>query len=159
MASRAASNQTLLFQDLFEVSEVDPHGKKFDRVSRIVANSKNIDMEVTLDVNTEIYPMAINEKFTLALASTLSLDGTPIDTSKKQPWRDPNSVPADKRTETLDASFDYVMYGKVFKYDDAGAAKVSVYASFGGLLMCLAGDYRQLQSLTVGQYLYLLVRK
>ncbi|KAL2916435.1 DNA-directed RNA polymerases I, II, and III subunit RPABC3 [Polyrhizophydium stewartii] len=131
-----------LFQDIFEINDIDPHGKKFDRVSRIIASSENIDMAVTLDVNIEIYPLKAGEKFTLALASTLALDGASVDTSKKQPWRD------QANQKSLADEYDYVMYGKVYKYDDTANAKVSVYASFGGLLMCLTGDYRQLQSLT-----------
>jgi DNA-directed RNA polymerases I, II, and III subunit RPABC3 len=55
--------------------------------------------------------------------------------------------------------YDYAMHGKIYKYDDNGNTKVSVYASFGGLLMCLAGDYRQLQTLKIGTYIYLLMRK
>jgi hypothetical protein len=35
----------------------------------------------------------------------------------------------------------------------------SVYVSYGGLLMCLEGDYRHLQNLTVGENIYLLMRK
>ncbi|KAI8926414.1 RNA polymerase [Entophlyctis helioformis] len=146
-----AKNQ--LFQDIFEITDVDPHGKKFDRVSRIIATSENVDMEVTLDVNTEIYPLRAAEKFTLALATSLALDGAPVDASKKEPWRDYSNQ------KTLADDYEYVMYGKVYKYDDTGGSKVSVYTSFGGLLMCLVGDYRQLQALTVGQYLYLLMRK
>ncbi|EGF81655.1 hypothetical protein BATDEDRAFT_10541, partial [Batrachochytrium dendrobatidis JAM81] len=151
-----------LFQDIFEITDIDPHGKKFDRVSRIVATSENIDMGVTLDINTEIYPLRPSDKFTLALASTLALDGNPVDTSKKQPWRDPSfATPSSGTTgkKSLADDYDYVMYGKVYKYEDEGGAKVSVYASFGGLLMCLAGDFRQLQNLNVGQYIYLLMRK
>lgn len=34
-------------------------------------------MFMHLDVNTEIYPMAVGDKFTMALAHTLNLDGTP----------------------------------------------------------------------------------
>ncbi|PPD75272.1 hypothetical protein GOBAR_DD27802 [Gossypium barbadense] len=34
-------------------------------------------MYMHLDVNTEIYPMHVGDKFTMALAHTLNLDGTP----------------------------------------------------------------------------------
>ncbi|KAH9276070.1 hypothetical protein BASA83_001343 [Batrachochytrium salamandrivorans] len=156
-----AKNQQL-FQDIFEIADIDPHGKKFDRVSRIIATSENIDMGVTIDINTEIYPLKTAEKFTLALATTLALDGVSVDTTKKQPWRDPafaTPVSGTTSAKSLADDYDYVMYGKVYKYEDEGGAKVSVYASFGGLLMCLAGDFRQLQNLSVGQYIYLLMRK
>lgn len=35
----------------------------------------------------------------------------------------------------------------------------AVYISFGGLLMCLDGDCRHLEPLTVGEHVYLLMRK
>jgi DNA-directed RNA polymerase I, II, and III subunit RPABC3 len=80
-----------------------------------------------------------------------SLDGSQLDVHQKQEWKPMQKSLAD--------DYDYVMYGKVYKYDDSNSAKVSVYCSFGGLLMCLAGDYRALQNIQVGQYLYLLLRK
>ena len=35
------------------------------------------DMVLDLDVNTDLYPLEIGDKFSLALAPTLSLDGAP----------------------------------------------------------------------------------
>ena len=40
-------------------------------------------------------------------------------------------------------NYDYVMYGKIFKYKDntsAGQARVEVFISYGGLLMQLIGE-------------------
>lgn len=34
-------------------------------------------MYMQLDVNTEVYPLHVGEKFTMVLAPTLNLDGTP----------------------------------------------------------------------------------
>lgn len=34
-------------------------------------------MYMLLDVNSELYPMRVGDKFTMALAHTLNLDGTP----------------------------------------------------------------------------------
>jgi DNA-directed RNA polymerases I, II, and III subunit RPABC3 len=58
-----------IFSNIFEIQEIDPHGKKFDRVSRISASSDSVDMELTLDVNTEIYPLQATERITLVLAT------------------------------------------------------------------------------------------
>lgn len=58
--------------------------------------------------------------------------------------------------------FDYVMYGKVFKYKDntsTGQVRVEVYISFGGLLMQLIGDPKKLEDLEVDNPVYLLMRK
>lgn len=46
-------------------------------MTRIEARSERFDMFMHLDVNTEIYPMGEGQKFTMALATTLNLDGTP----------------------------------------------------------------------------------
>lgn len=50
---------------------------RWNAVSRIEARSQNCDMYMLLDVNVEIYPMHVGDKFALALAHTLNLDGTP----------------------------------------------------------------------------------
>lgn len=46
-------------------------------VNRVEARSDQFDMYMQLDVNTEIYPMHVGEKFMMVLATTLNLDGTP----------------------------------------------------------------------------------
>ncbi|KND02558.1 DNA-directed RNA polymerase core subunit RPB8 [Spizellomyces punctatus DAOM BR117] len=142
-----------LFQSTFEVKDMDPFGKKFDRVSRIRAEGQTLDVEVLLDVNTEIYPLEVGDKFAFLLATTLSLDGLAGDAQNKEAWRDRSGE------RTLADDYDYVMYGKVYKFDDSGSGKVSVYASFGGLLLCITGDQRQMQDFDVGMNLYLLMKK
>ncbi|KAG0555882.1 hypothetical protein KC19_11G010400, partial [Ceratodon purpureus] len=148
---RHAMADTVLFEDIFSITQLDPDGKKFDKVSRIVAHSEQFDMDVLLDVNIDIYPMHVGEKFTLALASTLSLDGTLDDGTFDQ-----------SRRKSLADKYEYVMYGKVYKYTDLdtkGPAKVESYVSFGGLLMCLKGDPNNLNNLAMDQRVYLLMRK
>ncbi|XP_075482902.1 DNA-directed RNA polymerases II, IV and V subunit 8B-like isoform X3 [Primulina tabacum] len=66
-----------LFEDIFQVEALDPDDKIFDKASRIAARSEQFDMLLHLDVNTEIYPMYVGDKFMMVLASTLNLDGTP----------------------------------------------------------------------------------
>ena len=70
-------------------------------------------MELTLDVNSEIYPISSNEKFSLLLVASLSLDGS-IPT--RETWR--------TDVKSLADDYEYVMYGKVYKYDDVGNSKV-----------------------------------
>lgn len=106
-----------------------------------------------MDINTEIYPLRTANKFTLALASTLSPTDAVVDMTKKMPW-----TPSLNQEGSLANDYEYVMYGKVYKFDDASGNRVSVYISFGGLLLCISGDYRQLQEFNVGQYVYLLMR-
>ena len=80
--------KNILFQDIFEVSDIDPYGKKFDKVSRVLGNSENMAMELTLDINTEIFPMTVTEKFTLVLASSLSTEASVSESLMNEPWRD-----------------------------------------------------------------------
>ncbi|ORX67316.1 RNA polymerase I [Linderina pennispora] len=147
----------ILFTDTFDVKDVDKDGKKFDRVSRIDGRSQTHDMSLILDINSELYPLDAGDKFKLTLASSLSL------TDVKEPsafgkgeanWR--AYVNGEERS--LADDFDYVMFGRIYRYDDSSSAKVSAFASFGGLLMCLEGDIRHLQNLVVGDTLYLLLK-
>ncbi|KAF3321830.1 DNA-directed RNA polymerases II, IV and V subunit 8B [Carex littledalei] len=142
----------LLFEDIFILQRIDPDGKKFDKVSRIEARSEQFDMYMQLDINTEIYPMRVGEKFTMVLAPTLNLDGTP-DTGFYLPTN----------RKTLADKFEYVMHGKLYKISEDSSsgqtAKVEIYASFGGLLMMLKGDPSNASNFELDQRLFLLIRK
>eukprot|EP00744_Colponema_vietnamica_P000065 GILI01000125.1.p1 GENE.GILI01000125.1~~GILI01000125.1.p1 ORF type:complete len:162 (+),score=49.71 GILI01000125.1:52-486(+) len=137
----------LLFQDIFDVKKVDPDGKKFNKVSRIVCKGRDFAMDLSLDINSEIYEVRVDERYKVALASTLSLDGA----------ADPGHF-VQNPGRTLMDSYDYVMYGKIFKCAEDNA-QMSVYASFGGLLLLLKGQPEHLEALSVDQRLYLLMRK
>lgn len=67
----------VLFEDIFDVKDIDPEGKKFDRVSRLHCESESFKMDLILDINNWIYPMSLGDKFRLVLASTLREDGFP----------------------------------------------------------------------------------
>ncbi|KAJ3408899.1 hypothetical protein CcCBS67573_g07560 [Chytriomyces confervae] len=147
--------KNIVFTDIFEVGDVNRGGKKFDRVSRINATSEAADTEIILDINTEIYPIKISDKFTLTLATSLSLDAVAATSastaSKKETWRDTSSG------KSLADEYEYVMYGKVYKYDESGGKNLAtVYISFGGLLLVVSGEP---VDLLVGQEVYLLMRK
>ena len=67
----------VLFEDIFDVKDMDPEGKKFDRVSRLHCESESFKMDLILDINDWIYPMELGDKFRLVLATTLREDGFP----------------------------------------------------------------------------------
>jgi len=141
----------VLFEDIFTVTSIDPNGKKFDKVSRIEAHSEQFDMHMILDVNIEVYPVSVGDKFTIALAPTLNLDGTPDTGHFVQSSR-----------KTLADKYEYVMYGKLYKIneDNSGAnLKVEIYVSYGGLLMMLKGDAGNFANFELDQRLFLLMRK
>uniref|UniRef100_A0A8C4QBM7 RNA polymerase II, I and III subunit H n=1 Tax=Eptatretus burgeri TaxID=7764 RepID=A0A8C4QBM7_EPTBU len=169
----------IMFEDIFDVKDIDPEGKKFDRVSRLHCESESFKMDLILDVNTHIYPVDLDslchdefidpwfadcsqcariiiggDKFRLVIASSLFEDGTPDDGEY---------CPADDRPSRAD-QFEYVMYGKVYRIEgdetstDA-ATRLAAYVSFGGLLMRLQGDANNLHGLVPGSRLYLLLKR
>ena len=146
----------MLFEDTFEVSAINPDGKKFDRVTRITARGQNYDMSLTLDYNSAIYRLPLAQHFLLTLASTLNLDSTP----------DVNEFNQSELPSLMD-NYEYVMHGKVFKVAASGGGGGSggkgglmeVFVSYGGLLMSLKGEARNLQKLELDQRVYLLIRK
>lgn len=89
----------------------------WNTVSRLYAHSKNYDMDLTLDHNTELFPLQVDQSFALALASSLArggpgaggIDGGTDETDDKDRdvWR-----PDGKGRRGLEEDYDYVMYGK-----------------------------------------------
>jgi DNA-directed RNA polymerase I, II, and III subunit RPABC3 len=72
-------------------------------------------MDLTLDFNSEIYPLRLGEKFSLVLASSLSLDGVGAGgVEKRESWRE--RAPGER---DLSDEYEYVMFGKVYRYEDA----------------------------------------
>lgn len=74
-------------------------------VSRVVAESTTLEMDLSLDVATDIYPVASTQSFSLQLVSTLHPGGEAESGDKKEVWRDGAGGLAEE--------WDYVMYGKV----------------------------------------------
>ncbi|XP_017773205.1 PREDICTED: DNA-directed RNA polymerases I, II, and III subunit RPABC3 [Nicrophorus vespilloides] len=146
----------VLFEDIFNVKDIDPEGKKFDRVSRLHCESESFKMDLILDINSWLYPMELGDKFRLVLATTLREDGYPDGTD----W-DPRGL--DNEGSRAD-SFEYVMSGKVYRIEGDEAAnepssRLAAYVSFGGLLMRLQGDANNLHGFEVDQHMYLLMKK
>ncbi|KAK9475477.1 uncharacterized protein V1510DRAFT_409313 [Dipodascopsis tothii] len=141
----------LLFDDLFTVTSVD--SKRYDRVSRITATSNTADdVHLTLDINTELFPIVNSETISVAVSKTLSFDGEETVASSTG-WREPR--PGERG---LADDYDYVMYGTVYRFEEGKNDNVSVYVSFGGLLLCLEGGYKKLSTLKQ-ENVYLLIRR
>jgi DNA-directed RNA polymerase I, II, and III subunit RPABC3 len=144
----AGVHSAALFEDLFHVTQVNPEGKKFDRVDRIVCKGETYEVELFLDVASEEYRLRAGDKFTMTLTTTLNLDGTP----------DADEYVNDGKPNLLD-EYEYGMCGKVFKYEHLSDKKVAAVASFGGLLMMLKGEQRYLVRIALDQKVYALIRK
>ncbi|KAG6878427.1 hypothetical protein C0993_007028 [Termitomyces sp. T159_Od127] len=110
---------SIVFDDIFTINAIDKEGKKFDRVSRLYAHSKNYEMDLTLDFNVELFPLQNEDSFALALATSLARGGAPTgasntdgiedtaDEKERDVWR-----PDGKGRRGLEDDYDYVMYGK-----------------------------------------------
>jgi DNA-directed RNA polymerase I, II, and III subunit RPABC3 len=106
-----------LFEDTFTITGIN--AQKYDRVSRISCTSTDSLTTFTLDVNTELYPCVVGETISMALASTLSLDGKDETApgSGKGGWRD-----VAMGEQTLANEYDYVCHGKVYRFEEGSTA-------------------------------------
>ena len=139
----------MLFDDTFEVNNVDPDGKKFDKVSRIYASGENYNMSLILDYNCDIYSLKLGQLFNLKLCNTLNYDRS----------SDGKHYNQDKEKTLLD-DCEYCMYGTVFKIEaDENNSQLKLYISFGGLIMCLIGQSSYIQKISLDDALYLLISK
>jgi DNA-directed RNA polymerase I, II, and III subunit RPABC3 len=71
-----------------------------------VCESENYGMSLVLDVNVELYPMGVGDRFTLGITPTLYTDGT----------KDAGIYDQSKRPRISDA-YEYVMHGRVYRCD------------------------------------------
>ncbi len=104
------SNDATLYEDHFEITTL--LDGTYDRVARVIGTSRSDNStSLTLDINSELYPLQTGDTVQMLIATTLNLDGTK-DTQGA--WRER------KGEETLASAFDYVCYGKVYKHFDPG---------------------------------------
>ena len=137
-----------LFNDTFTIKNI--HEKQFDNVQRIEAENNAGDAKLILDINTQVYPMRENEVFSLVLTNQISSEA-PTGNSHWHPSHLKNSNAS---------KYDYVMYGKMYRYEEDGSHhKAKVYVSYGGLLMELQGEQQYLQQIPQARNIYLLIRE
>ena len=91
----------------------------------------------------------MGQRFSLALAQTLSLDGSPEDDSFDQSGK-----------PSLADGYEYVMYGKCYKRwrKTRRVGQRWRVRPFGGLLMNLKADPKNLQDVEIDDRIYLLMR-
>ncbi|KIW64418.1 hypothetical protein PV04_09352 [Phialophora macrospora] len=142
-------SENILFENSFKITEIN--SAKYDRVSRIKAYSEGTqDILLTLDVNSELYPLNIDDRMTVALAVSLNLDGSKDD---GKGWRE-----VGRGEQTLADEFDYVCHGKIYRFEEGSGDNIKVYVSFGGLLLYMDGPYTLLNALRI-DHVYLLMKK
>ncbi|KAJ9604445.1 DNA-directed RNA polymerases I, II, and III subunit RPABC3 [Cladophialophora chaetospira] len=141
-------SENILFESSFKVNDIN--SAKYDRVSRIKAYNDNQDILLTLDVNTELYPLNVEDRITVALALSLNLDGSKDD---GKGWRE-----VGRGEQTLADEYDYVCHGKIYRFEEGSGDNIKVYVSFGGLLLYMDGPYASLNALRI-DHVYLLMKK
>jgi len=110
-------SENILYEASFKVTEVN--SAKYDRVSRFTAtDDQNADTACMLDVNTELYPIEVDDRLTLAIALSLNLDGSKDDSKG---WRNVGRGEA-----TLADEYDYVMHGKIYRFDEGEGQNMCV---------------------------------
>lgn len=105
-----------LFEDHFRVERLSE--PKYDRVDRIYCHSEDKSIVMSLDVNNELFPCKVDDELHVALATSLSLDGSKDD---ERGWRDVAKMGSSDAT--LADIFEYVCYGKIYKFEDAEDGK------------------------------------
>ena len=138
---------SILFEDIFDVRQLNVGGKKYERISRVTCKGTTFDVDMTVDVNCELFPIKEGDRMTVAFASSINLDGSEDD-GQFNPHPGP----------TLMDSYDYVMNGRIFKIEHKSGQVISILASFGGLLMELIGEQSQLERLEPDMKFYCLMR-
>ncbi len=139
-------------------------------VSRIIASSPSLEMTLSIDIAVDIWPVSEGQQLTFQLASTLKKDTATATNNAAvgvdAETQDAAAAAAERDAWRLDQpgnggiadDFDYVMYGKIYRYDEKVADEVTVYGSFGGLMMALTGNFRHMSNITIGSNVYLLMR-
>ena len=97
-----------LFSDTFTITDVN--AAKYDRVARLTAHTATGETQLTLDVNTELFPCIAGERIEILLASTLSLDGSKDD---GKGWRD-----IGMGESSMADGYDYVCHGKIYRFEE-----------------------------------------
>ncbi len=145
------SQKNTLFEDNLRITEIDKEGKAFDKVSRVEGITEDSNCKIVLDVNSDVYPVSKENYYTILITKSLNADGTPSANTF--------SIDMYTKKNSLMDKYDYVTFGKIFKYSEEQNGKVSIYASFGGLLLGITGSPSQLSNLVMDDRIYLLLKK
>eukprot|EP00397_Hematodinium_sp_SG-2012_P051886 GEMP01061058.1.p1 GENE.GEMP01061058.1~~GEMP01061058.1.p1 ORF type:complete len:150 (+),score=18.96 GEMP01061058.1:641-1090(+) len=143
-------SREILFQDTLIVTNLDY--KKFERVPRVFTVGEFTDAEVDIDINVEIYPIEIGDRLCVALSSNVSPSGAQLH----------NFYDHDPRVlgNCIMDEYEYVMFGTVYKKAGPNAeGLVTIFISFGGLLLRLRAAESHLKTMNPDDKVYLLCRK
>lgn len=120
-----------LLQAQFTVTAIDD--TKYDRCLRLQADAFDADghpIKLSLDLNHELFPVAVDDRLDIVVASTLDLAGGQTDdasagisASRSNLWQEVVTG----RKATLADQFDYVCFGKVYRADKSASDPKNMY--------------------------------
>lgn len=86
-------DDTALYDETFTITSID--AGKYERVARLNGSSTgSADTAMTLDINTELYPVNVGEVLQVVLAATLSLDPSAAAAREDAMVKDISMAPA-----------------------------------------------------------------
>ena len=161
------SSNNRIFEDTLEVQDIDKDLKVFDKVQRCEGLTQDAKYYISMDINSEIYPMKKGALYKLLLAKS-------IYESKPTPENFEYDLFSNSKNTLMD-NFDYVMCGKVFQFsldkkkdkEDKSPDTLSISISFGGLLFQISkmkkddktGKPKGFEDINIDDVLYLLIKK
>ena len=159
------STNNRVFDEIVDIKSVDKDIKIFDKVQRCEGVTRDTDYYITMDINSEIYPMKIDSSYKIVLAKSIYNDGS--STPKYF-----NYELFSSSKNTLMDDFDYVMCGKVFQFSketdkEGGKDTLAISISFGGLIFQISklkkdektGNPKSFEDINLDDTLYLLLKK
>ena len=162
------SSNNRVFEETLDVQYIDKDLKVFDKVQRCEGETQDSKYYISMDINSEVYPMKKGASYKLLLAKS-------IYASKPTPVHFAYDLNANTKNTLMD-NFDYVMCGKVFQFSQDKKKKdedkedidtLSIGISFGGLLFQISGLKRDdktgkpkgFEDINLDETLYLLIKK
>ena len=154
------SSNNRVFEETLDVQYIDKDLKVFDKVQRCEGETQDSKYYISMDINSEVYPMKKGASYKLLLAKS-------IYESKPTPVHFEYDLFANTKNTLMD-NFDYVMCGKVFQFSsNAESGTLSISISFGGLLFQISklkmdektGKPKSFEDINLDDTLYLLIKK
>ena len=161
------STNNRVFEEILVIDSIDKDVKIFDKVQRCEGFTKDTKYYISMDINSEIYPMKVGNSYTILLAKS-------IYDSKITPKNFEYDLFSNTKNTLMD-NFDYVMCGKVFQFsndkkkegDNSDIDTLSISISFGGLLFQISklrrddktGKPKFFEDINLDETLYLLIKK
>ncbi|EAN90163.1 putative RNA polymerase B subunit RPB8 [Trypanosoma cruzi] len=141
----------VILEDTFTVTALNPDGVVYIKVSRIQCKNERGNITITSDINTEEFPVSLDDRLTIMLANSIELSGQSGAKHYDQ------SV---YHRETRLQDCDYAMHGRVYGHEvDESSLDVKVHISCGGLLTQVIGTPQSLRDIHYNSDVYILIKR